>query len=185
MDGQAYTQRGHGVRGTFFCVPLLRMLRVRWVMRAWIMKQWRLEECPRGDVVRGEAWHCDDYAALCVTPLYHSSARPLAPLTFLVYDTRKKSVKGATASRNSRLVWRPQHLIKRQRRWPAVDHYPRQSDNVEAAPQLAGIVLSLGWAAAARGNASQCWKCFLFVLYFFYILFLFHLALEPPAGASL
>lgn len=172
MDGQAYTQRGHGVRGTFFCVPLLRMLRVRWVMRAWIMKQWRLEECPRGDVVRGEAWHCDDYAALCVSPLYHSSARPLAPLTFLVYDTRKKSVKEATASRNSRLVWRPQHLIKRQRRWPAVDHYPRQSDNVEAAPQLAGIVLSLGWAAAAaatpRSVQNVFFLCCIFFTFYFY-----------------
>lgn len=122
--------------------------------------------------MRGEAWHCDDYAALCVSPLYHSSARPLAPLTFLVYDTRKKSVKGATTSRNSRLVWRPQRLIKRQRRWPAVDHYPRQSDNVEAAPQLAWIVLSLGWAAAAAATPRSVENVFFFFVVILHFIFI-------------
>lgn len=170
MDGQANTKRGNGVRGTFFCLPLPRVLRVRWVMRAWIMKQWRLEECPRAKLY-GARHGTATTMRLFVSPRFITAppALSLAPLTFLVYDTRKKSVKGATASRNSRLVWRPQCLIKRQRRWPAVDHYPRQSDNDEAAPQLAGIVLSLGWAAAAAATPRSVENVFFFCCILFFI----------------
>lgn len=69
----------------------------------------------------------------------------------------------------SRLVSRLRRLIKRQRRWPTVDHYPRHSDNVGTAGS-AQLGPGLG---CCSGNASQCF-------HFFY-LFFFYSALVPAS----